>query len=574
MPSIQLTFTNNNHFGVVLYTVAPSSAQQSWQGEVAPHTSSSFNLDIPASTEWQMISSDSGTLFDTYHTTADALQSYSIRNCTTQINFINNTTSTVALFSVDPVSLKESPEGSIAPGQSMIIERAMFGNTEWRMKDAQTGAALATYHTTTARYQTVPINPVVVVITHGETIISGPLPANPTVNPIPLPNNTPIVASAKDSIFNSRSFNIDVVNLDFSIRQRAGLADKNQIRAAVYAALMVIAKTQNRTPKEHFLMDWLALQVRQTRIEAARLALEEYDKWHRDPWSYHPPAGYDFPAYNLMPATSHVWLTTTPNPPVLANESWQSLLAGVISSNPWSPLNNPILTRGQRSSSLEGVVGFPVFGAILAYQKLYSKDGAARILADVTENLSTMNFDLAPLSGAFTTVGAANWYSHLNAIRSMAMQQISPYTFRQVKDIVGELARRAGRNVSGMGTTATPGQLAKIPEAELRATLQRLTSGEILSSLVCTLVLTFAVQALIHESLNLDYKLKLRGKLVENLQRQQSANLPDLQNLLYYDLRGEVVIFSSDYHPTDQAELERIMGSQEVYRAFLLATIE
>ena len=126
------------------------------------------------------------------------------------------------------------------------------------------------------------------------------------MNPIPLPNNTPIVASAKDSIFNSRSFNIDVVNLDFSIRQRAGLTDKNQIRAAVYTALMVIAKTQNRTAKEQVLMDWLAVQVRQTRIEAARLALAEYDKWQRDPWSYHPPAGYDFPAYTLMPARSHV----------------------------------------------------------------------------------------------------------------------------------------------------------------------------------------------------------------------------------------------------------------------------
>lgn len=436
-----------------------------------------------------MISSDTGTFFDTYQTTGDAVQSYSIRDCTTSLAFSNNTTSTVSLFSVDPVSLKESGEGSVPPGIWMTIRRAMFGNTEWRIKDAQTGVLISTYRTTVADYQYVPINPPAVVITRGETI-SGPLPANPTVKPTPIPN-APVVASAKNSIFNSRSFNVDVANLDFSIRYRAGLTDKNQIRAAVYAALMIIVNTQNRTPKEQVLMDWLALQVKHTRIEAARLALAEYDKWQRDPWSYHPPAGYDFPAYILMPARSHVWLTTTPNPPVLANKSWQSFLAGVVSSNGWSPLNNPILTKGQRTSSLEGVIGFPVFGAVLAYQKLYGTDEGARIFADVTENLSNLSFDLTPFSGAFTTVGVVNWYSQLSTIRSMAMQQISPYTFRQVKDIVRVLAARAGRTLPGF--TPTSARLGSIPTQELRATLQRLTSGEILSSFVCTLVLSLAI---------------------------------------------------------------------------------
>jgi len=86
-------------------------------------------------------------------------------------------------------------------------------------------------------------------------------------------------------------------------------------------------------------------------------------------------------------------------------------------------------------------------------------------------------------------------------------------------------------------------------------------------------VLSFALQALIRESLNLFNKVKLRGKLVENFEQQQRA-VPDLENLLYYDLRGEMVVYPSDYHPTDPVELERLMGSQEVYRAFLLATIE
>jgi hypothetical protein len=194
------------------------------------------------------------------------------------------------------------------------------------------------------------------VITPGGTIYAGPIPDNPTSTPTPIPDTPVRVASAKDSIFNSRGFNIDVANFEIWIGQRAGLTDKHQRRAAVYAALMVIAKNQNRTlygslPKEQVLMDWLALQVKQTRIEAARLALEEYDRWNRDPWSYQPPAGYDFPAYVIQPPRSRVWLTTTPNPPVLANQSWQSFLAGIVASNPWSPLNNPILTKGQQTSA-------------------------------------------------------------------------------------------------------------------------------------------------------------------------------------------------------------------------------
>ncbi len=72
----------------------------------------------------------------------------------------------------------------------------------------------------------------------------------------------------------------------------------------------------------------------------------------------------------------------------------------------------------------------------------------------------------------------------------------------------------------------------------------------------------------------LDSKLKLRSQLVTNLQKQQNASLPNLDNLLYWDIKGVVAVYGADYQPTDATELERMMGSQEVYRAFLLATID
>ena len=149
----------------------------------------------------------------------------------------------------------------------------------------------------------------------------------------------------------------------------------------------------------------------------------------------------------------------------------------------------------------------------------------------------------------------------------LSLQQLAPFVHKHLKDAAIELANRA----AGKPSSAT---LESIPTGTLRATIRHITLGEFLSNLVCTFVLTLALQALITESVMLDAKLKLRDKLVENLTQQQSAHLPDLGNLLYYDIRGEIKLFPSDYQPTDPVELERLMGSQEVYRAFLLATIE
>jgi hypothetical protein len=68
-------------------------------------------------------------------------------------------------------------------------------------------------------------------------------------------------------------------------------------------------------------------------------------------------------------------------------------------------------------------------------------------------------------------------------------------------------------------------------------------------------------------------KPRLRDELVAELQKQQSDS-PDISNLLYYDINDIIQIYADDYQPTDPVELERLMGPQEVYRAFLLSTIE
>jgi hypothetical protein len=407
-----------------------------------------------------------------------------------------------------------------------------------------------------------------VVVTEETTITISPeeleknLSISPTLGITPIPEAPATVASAP------KIFNPIVMSIEQSIRQQTGSTDKNELRAAIYVRFMEIVRTPS-SPQKQAVLDWLALQVKQTRVEAARLALAEYDRWNRDPWSYQPPAGYDFPAYLIPHHRSPIWLTTTPNPPVLANKSWQSYFADIVSNNGWSPLNNPMLNKGQKNTSIENVIGFPTFGTVLAYQKLYGTEDGAGILAETTARLSSESFNLPPIEAAV----------NIGAIRLSYLKQIAPYTHRNLAIFMKQLTKR----IEGVKPIPIDPENQKVSmidiaksltKGQLRSAIARIASGDVLGNFVVSFVLSSALQEIISESFMLETKSKLRGELVEELQKQQSAPLPELSNLLYYDITDTIQIYADDYQPTDPVELERLMGPQEVYRAFLLSTIE
>jgi hypothetical protein len=454
-----------------------------------------------------------------------------------------------------------------------LYDHALDGPAIAALGPAGTALAQAAGPGTGAQQQPVQV----VVVTQGPTITVSPeeLAKNVNISPsiTPAPQAPVAVASFRDTIFNSASRTIPVVNLENSIRQQ-GITDKDLLRTAIYARLMEIARNPRPSADEKAVLDWLALQVKQTRVEAARLALAEYDRWDRDPWSYQPPGGYDFPAYGIPDARSWIWLTTTPNPPVLANKSWQTYFADIVSNNGWSPLNNPLLNKGQSNSSLENVVGFPTFGTVLAYQKLYGTEAGAKILAETTARLSSESVNLPPIGEAIASP------TNISSVRVMFLQNIAPYAYRDMKVFVNELGNRL-QGISGR-VPLDPNEekpalvdIAKsFTKGQLRTAIGEMASGEILGNFVVSFVLSSALQEIINESIMLDTKLKLRGELVANLEKQQSAPLPDIGNLLYYDITDTQVIYAADYQPTDPVELERMMGPREVYRAFLLSTIE
>jgi hypothetical protein len=108
---------------------------------------------------------------------------------------------------------------------------------------------------------------------------------------------------------------------------------------------------------------------------------------------------------------------------------------------------------------------------------------------------------------------------------------------------------------------------------QLRAALNDILEAEVLGSFVCTLALSIAIQALIDQIILLAELSRLEKTLKDEVTKQQSAPRPDLGNLLYNDINHIVQLYAPDYQPTDPVLLERMMGQQEVYRAFLLATI-
>jgi len=367
-----------------------------------------------------------------------------------------------------------------------------------------------------------------------------------------------------------------VINLERAIRQQTGLTDNDQLRTAIFAKLVAIAGAPNRTPDEQAAANWLVQQVKNTRVEAARLALAEYDAWNHDPWSYQPPQGYGFPAYFLPAPGSIMWATSTPNPPILADKSWQSFFADIVSNNGWSPLNNPLLTKGETSTStsIEGMIGFPTFGTALAYKKLYGTPNGVKAFITSAYLLSTQSFDLATLLG-----GPAG-----QTVRLQYLQEIAPYTYRNLNALVQQILKiGAGRVPVPVGDKpAFADYFRSLSNDELLEAARDITVGDALGSFVVSFVLSVALQALIGEVISIITKADLRPKLAANLAEQQSAPLPDLSNLFYYDFghgvdakTGGVVYYlaSDDDQPTDPVGLEQRMGSSEAHRAFLLATL-
>jgi hypothetical protein len=191
------------------------------------------------------------------------------------------------------------------------------------------------------------------------------------------------------------------------------------------------------------------------------------------------------------------------------------------------------------------------------------------VLAETTARLSSEGFNLPPIQAAV----------NVGAVRSVYLKNLAPFAHRNLETFTKTLTNR----IKGVKPIPIdPGKkdasmidIAKsLTKGELRSAIKTTVSGDVLGNFVVSFVLSSALQEIINESIMLDAKIRLRGELVAELQKQQSAPLPDLSNLLYYDLNNIIQIYADDYQPTDPVELERLMGPQEVYRAFLLSTIE
>jgi hypothetical protein len=138
VPAVQITFTNNNDFGVGLFIIPPSprsSTPLTRVGEVPPHNSVTVPIDLHEGTEWVMVNSETKANFDRYSTTSEAVQSYVIRD-NTYLTFINNTASALSLSSVYSVLPKYNQPHYVAPFSQKTIIWPTSPNTEWPIRMA------------------------------------------------------------------------------------------------------------------------------------------------------------------------------------------------------------------------------------------------------------------------------------------------------------------------------------------------------------------------------------------------------------------------------------------------------
>ncbi len=150
-----------------------------------------------------------------------------------------------------------------------------------------------------------------------------------------------------------------------------------------------------------------------------------------------------------------------------------------------------MLSKGSKNSSSENVVGFPVFGTVLAYQKLYGTDNGVRAFAETTAKLSEGSFNLPPVGVALTSPAS------INAFRAANLQAIAPYASRNLEALTKELvARAAGTSTQtrlpkgvSFSKQKLGAKIRSMSNSVLKSNMSRVVSGDVLASFIASFVL-------------------------------------------------------------------------------------
>jgi hypothetical protein len=87
---------------------------------------------------------------------------------------------------------------------------------------------------------------------------------------------------------------LKIHQLPLADRGRVLDAQRNDLRALLFAKLRAAIKKANRAPDEQAAVDALAVRIKAKRVEAAQYAVEEYNKWAASPCTYTPPEGFKY----------------------------------------------------------------------------------------------------------------------------------------------------------------------------------------------------------------------------------------------------------------------------------------
>jgi hypothetical protein len=107
-------------------------------------------------------------------------------------------------------------------------------------------------------------------------------------------------------------------DLDAQVNLLVPYTDRVTYRGTLLSYILIAAQkpVEDLTPAERKALDWVNIRIQQNRILQAKKALDYYDNWKLDPYSYRTPSGFGFDPYPYTapsPGLGSIFLPPAPD---------------------------------------------------------------------------------------------------------------------------------------------------------------------------------------------------------------------------------------------------------------------
>lgn len=375
--------------------------------------------------------------------------------------------------------------------------------------------------------------------------------------------------------------------------------DPDVLRAAMFGLLLMIVRKTERTSNEQELVAWLARKVKENRVEAARKAIEEHDRWINDPFSYQPPPGFGFEPYVNPPKHLNAGVLFSQGllPPGLETKDFmelinEQLLTPMVDSNPVTFLWRWLGGAGKKPAPTQRVSAFPSYGTALTYGKILGNDDG---VAALTYTSLLINAIALPLELTLLDTGVMLSGS-IQALTRAQLASGATFTARAFTELFPYSSKLITQEITGVSKFAPEvqraanlvGQLKRVhfadgfdelphvmrlyaPASKIRPQVAKILTGKAIAGIASTIMITLAVTVAVSELISVLERTKIREQLEEHLKREQEREV-DLEAMISPESMNTVMNPEIPISEYTSEELEQYLGLTELYLTFLKAT--